>query len=215
MINVGDWQEEFSKRKLLEKIQSILDKIQGEQYFPKKEQIFRSLIIVPPQKVKVVILGQDPYHEPGQANGLAFAVNEGVVPPPSLRNIFKEIQIEYGLTPGDKTLEGWAKQGVLLLNATLTVKEGEANSHKDLGWLDVTEEIFKILNEQQQGIVYLLWGAFAQKMKKYVSNKNHLVLESPHPSPLSAHRGFIGNGHFKKVNAFLKSIGEEEINFCV
>ena len=215
MINVGDWQEEFSKRKLLEKIQSILDKIQDEQYFPKKEQIFRSLTIVPPQKVKVVILGQDPYHEPGQANGLAFAVNEGVVPPPSLRNIFKEIQIEYGLTPSDRTLEGWAKQGVLLLNAILTVKEGEANSHKDLGWLDVTEEIFKILNEQQQGIVYLLWGAFAQKMKKYVSNKNHLVLESPHPSPLSAHRGFIGNGHFKKVNAFLKSIGEEEINFCV
>ena len=170
---------------------------------------------MPPQKVKVVILGQDPYHEEGQANGLAFAVNKEIVMPPSLRNIFKEIQNEYGVTPKDRTLEGWTEQGVLLLNATLTVERGKANSHSNLGWLEITEEIFKILNKQSQGVVYLLWGAFAQKMKKYISNSNHLILESPHPSPLSAHRGFLGNGHFKKANEFLKLKGIEEINFCI
>ena len=215
MINVGEWQEEFSKLGLLEKIESILTQIEGTNYFPKREQIFRSLIQVPPHKVKVVILGQDPYHEEGQANGLAFAVNKEVVIPPSLRNIFKEIQNEYGVMPKDRTLEGWAEQGVLLLNATLTVERGKANSHSSLGWLEITEEIFKNLNKQSQGIVYLLWGAFAQKMKKYISNSNHLVLESPHPSPLSAHRGFLGNGHFKNANEFLKLKGIEEINFCI
>lgn len=213
MINLGEWTEGLKRRGVIERIEVILEKIKGDSYFPSEENIFKSLKKVPPSKVKVVILGQDPYHEKGQANGLAFAVSENVAMPPSLRNIFKEIKNEYGTFPTDRTLESWANQGVLLLNATLTVEEGKANSHSDIGWQDVTEEIFKILNEQDRAIVYLLWGKIAQKKKKDISNTKHLVLESAHPSPLSAHRGFLGNGHFKKANEFLKANGVEEIDF--
>ena len=172
--------------------------------FPPYNQIFNALNHVKYNDVKVVIIGQDPYHEIGQAMGMSFSVPDGVVLPPSLKNIYKEIESEFGITcqkTGDLTR--WAKQGVLLLNAVLTVRQGQANSHKGKGWENITAEIIKKLNERQTPIVFLLWGKNAQEFKKYITNKNHYILKSAHPSPLSAYNGFFGNNHFKKCNEIL------------
>lgn len=172
--------------------------------FPPYNQIFNALNQVKYNDVKVVIIGQDPYHEIGQAMGMSFSVPDGVVLPPSLKNIYKEIESEFGITcqkTGDLTR--WAKQGVLLLNAVLTVRQGQANSHKGKGWENITAEIIKKLNERQTPIVFLLWGKNAQEFKKYITNKNHYILKSAHPSPLSAYNGFFGNNHFKKCNEIL------------
>lgn len=211
MIDFGGWSAYFDKFNLRGKIEEILSKLENEEYYPSKENIFRAIQEVSPENVKVVIVGQDPYHENGQANGFAFAVNKGVRTPPSLINIFKEIKHEYGQMPTDTTLLEWAKQGVLLLNTTLTVSKGNANSHVKIGWKDITNGIIKILNSMPQHIVYLLWGNSAQQFEQVLNNPRQLVLSTSHPSPLSAHRGFLGCDHFKKANEYLKKYGLEEI----
>ncbi|KAI9144391.1 uracil-DNA glycosylase-like protein [Paraphysoderma sedebokerense] len=165
--------------------------------------------------VKVVILGQDPYHGPGQAHGLCFSVKKGVAPPPSLVNIYKELKNDFPdfNIPSHGCLEGWAKQGVLLLNASLTVRARNANSHSNIGWQQFTDSIIAYLNKNHKGLVFMLWGAYAQKKGQQIDKKKHLVLQSVHPSPLSAHRGFFGCHHFSKANAYLKSQGKKEIDW--
>ncbi len=182
--------------------------------FPPYNQIFNALNLVKFSDVKVVIIGQDPYHEIGQAMGLSFSVPKGIDIPPSLKNIYKEIENEYNikcLPSGDLTR--WAKQGVLLLNSVLTVRQGQANSHKNKGWENITAEIIKKLNERQDPVIFLLWGGNAKAFEKYITNKNHYVLKSAHPSPLSAYNGFFGNGHFKKCNEILQSLQKSLINW--
>ena len=213
MIDFGGWSAYFDKFNLRGKIEEILSKLENEEYYPSKENIFRAIQEVSPENVKVVIVGQDPYHEKGQANGFAFAVNKGVRTPPSLVNIFKEIKLEYGEMPTDTTLLEWAKQGVLLLNTTLTVSKGIANSHSEFGWRSITDSIMQILNNMPQHIVYLLWGNSAQQFKQVLNNPRQLVLSTSHPSPLSAHRGFLGCDHFKKANEYLEKCGLKWINW--
>ena len=213
MIDFGGWSAYFDKFNLRGKIEEILSKLENEEYYPSKENIFRAIQEVPPENVKVVIVGQDPYHEKGQANGFAFAVNKGVRTPPSLVNIFKEIKLEYGEMPTDTTLVEWAKQGVLLLNTILTVSKGNANSHAKIGWKDITNGIIKILNSMPQHIVYLLWGNSAIQFKQILNNQKQIVLTASHPSPLSVHRGFLGCDHFKKANEYLKKYGLKEITW--
>ncbi len=182
--------------------------------YPAKENLFRALDMTPMDQVKVVILGQDPYHEPGQAQGFSFSVPEKVKTPPSLVNIYKELAEEYG-QPVDRSgdLSDWAEQGVLLLNAILSVEQGKPLSHSGFGWQKFTSDILRELNTLDQPIVFLLWGAQARKAKEFLNNPNHLVLESPHPSPLSASRGFFHNGHFRKANEFLESHGVAPIDW--
>ena len=182
--------------------------------FPPYNQIFNALNMVKFSDVKVVIIGQDPYHEIGQAMGMSFSVPEGKELPPSLKNIYKEIENEFGikcLPSGDLTR--WAKQGVLLLNAVLTVRQGQANSHKGKGWENITAEIIKKLNERQDPVIFMLWGGNAKAFEPLITNKWHYILKSAHPSPLSAYNGFFGNGHFVKCNQILKELGKDEINW--
>jgi uracil-DNA glycosylase len=175
--------------------------------YPPKQQIFNAFTLCPLSDLKVVILGQDPYHGLGQANGLSFSVNDGVSHPPSLINIFKELQTDLKLPyPKSGDLSSWAFQGVLLLNATLSVRKGEAGSHQKKGWEDFTDNIIKTISTGHSDVVFMLWGGFARKKAKLINKKKHLILESGHPSPLSANRGYwFGNQHFSKCNAFLKS----------
>ena len=182
---------------------------------PPAGDIFNALKFTPYEQVKVVILGQDPYHEPGQAHGLSFSVQPGVPAPPSLKNIFKEQRTDLGISQpaGAGCLEAWARQGVLLLNATLTVRAHEANSHKNCGWAAVTDEIIRVLDRRETPMVFLLWGANAKAKGALVKNPNHLVLTSAHPSPLSAYNGFFGCRHFSKANAFLEENGLAPINW--
>jgi uracil-DNA glycosylase len=176
--------------------------------------IFNALNSTPLDQVRVVILGQDPYHNPGQAHGLCFSVLPGVAPPPSLLNIYKELERDLGLLPpAHGCLQSWAEQGVLLLNAVLTVERFKAASHQGKGWERFTDRIVSVLNERKDGLVFLLWGAYAQKKGQIISRKRHLVLESAHPSPLSAYRGFLGNGHFSKTNIWLGEHGQAPINW--
>lgn len=176
----------------------------GGTVFPPMEDIFNSLKYTDYNDCRVVILGQDPYHERGQAHGLAFSVQKGVKIPPSLQNIYKEIHTELGLPiPSHGHLTYWAKQGVLLMNAVLTVREGQANSHKNMGWEIFTDRIISILNERPEPIVFMLWGNNAKLKSRLITNSRHLILTSAHPSPLSAYNGFFGNNHFKKANEFL------------
>lgn len=180
------------------------EKAAGQTVYPKGSEIFNALNTTPFKNVKVVILGQDPYHGEGQAHGLSFSVREGVRPPPSLMNIYKEISDEYGVPmPRSGDLTHWAEQGVLLLNATLTVRASLAGSHQKKGWEEFTDSIIRAINEQHGHVVFMLWGSYAQKKGAFIDRKEHLVLESVHPSPLSAHRGFLGCGHFKKANDYL------------
>lgn len=185
--------------------------------FPPKHLIFNAFEQTPLHSIKVVILGQDPYHEFGQAMGMAFSVPKGVKIPPSLVNIYKEIENEYGIkmdrSNGDLTR--WAKQGVFLLNTTLTVREGQANSHKDIGWQTFSDDVVREISKQEQPIVFMLWGSFAKSKKEIIEkeNDNHLILESVHPSPLSVNRGFFGCGHFKKANEFLERSGVKGVNW--
>ncbi len=184
--------------------------------YPQPSEYFAALEVTPFDRVKVVILGQDPYHDPGQAHGLCFSVKPGVPIPPSLQNIFKEIQTEFGHQPPEcGYLKSWAEQGVLLLNATLTVEGGHAGSHQKKGWERFTDKIVEVLNKEREHLVFLLWGSYAQKKGEIVDRKKHLVLASPHPSPLSAHRGFLGNGHFKKANEYLLQHGVQPIDWRV
>ncbi len=186
----------------------------GRTIYPKGAEIFNALNTTPFDKVEAVILGQDPYHGPDQAHGLAFSVRSGIALPPSLLNIYKEIEACLGCKmPRTGDLTGWAKQGVLLLNATLTVEAANAGSHQGRGWERFTDAIIRALNERGEHIVFMLWGAYAQKKGAFIDRKRHLVLEAPHPSPLSAHRGFLGCGHFKKANEYLAAHGRAMIDW--
>lgn len=184
----------------------------GKTVYPKNSEIFRALQLTPFEQVKVVILGQDPYHGPNQAHGLCFSVRRGVPPPPSLQNIFKELNSDLGCPmPPSGSLEKWATQGVLLLNTSLTVEAGQPMSHANLGWERFTDRIIKELNERREGIVFMLWGSHAQKKGAAIDQTRHLVLKAPHPSPLSAHRGFLGCRHFSKANEYLVAHGDTPI----
>ncbi len=181
--------------------------------YPKPELVFNSINHIKLEDVKVVIIGQDPYHEPNQAHGLSFSVENGVQLPPSLVNIFKEIKQEYGFQNTNGNLKNWVKQGVLLLNSVLTVEKGHANSHKGMGWENLTQRIIDLLAQRKDPLVFILWGSSAQKIAGFVDPKHHLVLKSVHPSPLSAYGGFFGCNHFKKANQFLKEHGKTEIDW--
>jgi len=182
----------------------LSEKQQGKLIFPSGKDIFNALNSTPFDSVRVVILGQDPYHGPGQAHGLCFSVQPGVPLPPSLRNIYKEIGQDLGLPPGSSGyLQPWADQGVLLLNAVLTVEAGRAASHQGKGWEQFTDKVIALLNARRENLVFLLWGSYAQRKGQIIDRERHLVLESPHPSPLSASRGFFGNQHFSRTNAWL------------
>jgi uracil-DNA glycosylase len=186
---------------------------QGEVY-PPSSSIFRAFDMCPFEKVKVIILGQDPYHGPGQANGLCFAVNDGVRLPPSLMNIYKEIVSDLGgEIPSMGNLENWASQGVLLLNATLTVKARTAGSHQNKGWEDFTDTVIKKLSDEREGLIFMLWGKYAQNKGAVIDEAKHLVMKAPHPSPFSAHSGFFGCKHFSKANAYLEKKGERKIDW--
>lgn len=188
----------------------------GKVIYPKGSEFFAALEATTFEKVKVVILGQDPYHGPGQAHGLCFSVQPGVPAPPSLVNIFKEIKSDLGLSaPDHGYLEKWAQQGVLLLNATLSVEKGRAGSHQGKGWETFTDEIVQRLNEEREHLVFMLWGSYAQKKGAHLDIKKHLVLKAPHPSPLSAHRGFFGCRHFSKANEYLKAHGITPIDWSL
>lgn len=209
----NDWNEilkdEFSKSYYLSLREFLKEEYKSFRIFPEMKNIFSALTLTPYRDVKVVILGQDPYHGEGQAHGLAFSVKDGVALPPSLRNIYKEIFEETGNEqPPSGDLTRWAKQGVLLLNTSLTVREGEANSHQGKGWEVFTDEIIKRLNEREKMVVFLLWGRNARDKKKLITNKNHRVFEAAHPSPLSAYNGFFGCGHFNSANRELVLAGE-------
>lgn len=192
----------------------VRDEYASGKVYPPGKQIFRAFDYCPFEDVKVVILGQDPYHGAGQANGLCFAVNEGVRLPPSLKNIYKEIEDDLGVQmPVSGSLENWAKQGVLLLNATLTVRASQAGSHQKKGWEEFTSAAIKALSEEREGIVFMLWGRYARDKGAIVDRSKHLVLESPHPSPFSAHSGFLGNKHFSKANEYLVARGFNPISW--
>ena len=216
----NDWdlhlKDEFEKEYFLKIKEFVDEEYASKTIYPPYDEIFNAFRLTPLSNVKVVILGQDPYHEKGQAHGLAFSTPEGRPIPRSLKNIFKEITAEYGYPlPDSGCLEPWAKQGVFLLNTVLTVEDGNANSHSKCGWQTFTDNVIKVLNTQTQPIVYMLWGKQAEKKKELITNPNHLVLISSHPSPLSARRGFFGCNHFKLANEFLKENKKEEIDWSL
>ncbi len=186
----------------------VAEKAAGKRIFPKGSEWFRALDLTPLDQVRVVILGQDPYHGPGQAHGLCFSVQPGVRPPPSLVNIYKELESDLGIArPSTGFLEPWARQGVLLLNSVLTVESGIAAAHKDRGWEKFTDAVIRLVAAKDTPVVFLLWGSYAQKKAAFVDPGKHLILKAAHPSPLSAHNGFLGCRHFSQANAFLESKG--------
>lgn len=195
----------------------LLDQKQaGKVLYPPSELMFNALNSTPFDAVKVVILGQDPYHGPGQAHGLSFSVPGGVKIPPSLRNIYSELVADVGITPPDHgCLQSWADQGVLLLNSVLSVEQANAGSHQGQGWERFTDSIIQAINEQRESVVFLLWGSYAQKKGQLIDRQRHLVLQAPHPSPLSAHRGFLGCRHFSQTNDYLTRMGSAPINWQV
>lgn len=205
---------EFDKPYFEELIAFVRSEYATQTVYPPGKEIFSAFDACPFDEVKVVIIGQDPYHGPGQANGLCFSVRDGVKMPPSLVNIFKEIRQDLGTPiPTSGNLERWARQGVLLLNATLTVRASAPGSHQGKGWEGFTDSVIRILSVEKSGIVFLLWGAYAQKKGEIIDRNRHLVLMSAHPSPFSADRGFFGNKHFSKTNDYLRSKGQREINW--
>jgi len=193
--------------------EKVKEEYQTTKCFPPKNQIFRAIELTPFEEVKVVIIGQDPYHNDNQANGLCFSVSDKVKAPPSLKNIFKELEDDLGIKKTSNELEMWAKQGVLLLNATLTVRAHEANSHKDLGWEQFTDFIIKEISDKKENVVFVLWGAFAQKKAGLIDASKHFIIQSAHPSPFSVHKGFFGSRPFSKINQFLDEKGKEPINW--
>ena len=206
--------EEFDKDYFKMLTDFVRKEYQTQTIYPRGRDIFRAFDMCPLDEVKVVILGQDPYHGPGQANGLCFSVHEGVPFPPSLINIFKEVKEDLGKEiPPHGSLDRWAEQGVLLINATLTVRAHQAGSHQKKGWEQFTDAVIKVLSEKKSGLVYMLWGSYAQKKGAIVSHDENLILKAVHPSPLSAYRGFFGCKHFSQANAYLKEHGASEINW--
>ena len=216
----NDWLEplkpEFSKPYYRKLYQTVNEEYRTHQIFPPADDIFNAFALTPLPEVKVVILGQDPYHGEGQAHGLCFSVKPDVEIPPSLVNIYKELQDDCGCEiPNNGYLTKWAKQGVLLLNTVLTVRAHQANSHRGIGWEEFTDAAIRILNEQDRPMVFILWGRPAQMKKSMLTNPNHLIIESPHPSPLSAYRGFFGSRPFSRTNKFLKEHGIKEIDWQI
>ncbi|SFL27017.1 Uracil-DNA glycosylase [Paenibacillus sp. 1_12] len=214
----NDWAQqlafEFEQPYYLELRQFLKQEYSTRTIYPHMHDIFNALHYTPYAEAKVVILGQDPYHGPGQAHGLSFSVKPGVRQPPSLQNMFKELRDDLGCTiPNNGYLVPWAEQGVLLLNTVLTVREGEANSHKGKGWERFTDQIIRKLNDREQPLVFILWGSNAQQKTQLITNERHHILRSVHPSPLSVHRGFYGSKPYSQANAFLKSMGQTEINW--
>lgn len=208
--------DEFQKPYYLNLRKFLVQEYKTQTIYPNMHDIFNALKYTDYKDVKVVILGQDPYHQPNQAHGLCFSVKKGVNPPPSLQNMYKEIYAEYGYPiPQHGELTYWAEQGVLMMNTVLTVRESQPNSHKGMGWEVFTDNVISLLNQRPEPMVFLLWGANARAKKKIITNPNHLVLESAHPSPLSAYNGFFGNGHFKKANEFLKQNKMTEIDWQI
>lgn len=216
----NDWLEpltpEFRKPYYAKLYQTIREEYSTRQIFPPSDEIFTAFELTPLSEVKVVIIGQDPYHGDGQAHGLCFSVKPDVEIPPSLVNIYKELNSDLGCyIPNHGYLTKWAKQGVLLLNTVLTVRAHQANSHRGIGWEEFTDAAIRILNKQNRPIVYLLWGKPAQMKKSMLNNPKHLILEAPHPSPLSAYRGFFGCQHFSKTNEFLVENGLEPVDWQI
>jgi len=214
MVHIGnDWDDilegEFEKEYYKSLRKFLIEEYRTRVIFPSMYDIFNALKYTGYRDVKAVILGQDPYHEPGQAHGLCFSVKRGVEKPPSLVNIFKELESDLGISPPQHgCLEDWAKRGVLLLNTVLTVRLGQANSHKGKGWEIFTDRVIELLNQREKPMVFLLWGANAKSKVPLITNKNHMILTAAHPSPLSAHNGFFGCRHFSKANKFLAQFGE-------
>ena len=221
MVNLGnDWdkllKEEFNKPYYLALRQFLIEEYRTQVIYPPKEDLFNALKATSYQDTKVVILGQDPYHGLGQAHGMAFSVNPGIATPPSLRNIYKELQDSLGCSiPDNGYLMPWAKQGVLLLNTVLTVRAGQPQSHQNKGWEILTDEIIKLLNQKDETVIFLLWGSPAKKKMNLITNPKHVVLIAVHPSPLSAHRGFFGCNHFKQVNEILERQGRGTIDWQI
>lgn len=204
--------EEYEKEYFTSLIKKVNEEYSKNVVFPPKDKIYSAMQRVDYDEVKVVILGQDPYHEKGQANGMAFAVGDDIKLPPSLVNIYKELESDIGIKPSGSTLKGWAGQGVLLLNTTLTVREGQAQSHSTYGWQTFTDAIIKALSKREKPMVFILWGANAISKKQFI-DKRHFVHTSPHPSPLSAYRGFFGSKPFSKANDFLQRTGQTSIDW--
>ena len=221
MVNIGnDWDKllegEFSKPYYLELRNFLKAEYKAHTIYPDMYDIFNALKYTPYNKAKVLILGQDPYHEPGQAHGLAFSVKKGTEPPPSLKNIYKELSTDVGFVPPlHGELTKWAEQGVLLLNTSLTVRRSQANSHRGKGWEVFTDRVIELLNQRETPIVFMLWGNNAKAKAPLITNPRHLVLTAPHPSPLSAFSGFFGCKHFSKCNDFLKNNGIEPIDWSL
>ena len=216
----NDWlaplKPEFAKPYYATLYKKVKEEYSTRQIFPPADDIFNAFALTPLSQVKVVILGQDPYHGDGQAEGLCFSVKPGIDIPPSLMNIYKELHDDCGCyIPNTGSLVKWAKEGVLLLNTVLTVRAHQANSHQGIGWEEFTDAAIRILNEQDRPIVFLLWGRPAQMKKAMLNNPKHLILEAPHPSPLSAYRGFFGCGHFSQTNRFLKANGLDPIDWQI
>lgn len=216
----NDWleplREEFKKEYYRKLYQKVKEEYATHQVFPPSEEIFSAFELTPLSQVKVVILGQDPYHDVGQAHGLCFSVRPDVAIPPSLKNIYQELHDDLGCRiPDNGYLVKWARQGVLLLNTVLTVRAHQANSHRGIGWEEYTDAVIRILNQQDRPIVFILWGSPAQQKAKMLDNPKHLILKSPHPSPLSAYRGFFGSKPFSKTNAFLEKNGLTPIDWQI
>ena len=214
----NDWApvlaEEFEKPYYLELRQALKEEYQTHTIFPDMYHIFTALHLTGYEQAKVVILGQDPYHGPGQAHGLSFSVKPGIKPPPSLQNIYKELQSDLNCTiPEHGYLTHWAEQGVMMLNTVLTVRSGNPNSHKGLGWETFTDRVITILNERETPIVFILWGKHAQEKASFIDTTKHFIIASPHPSPFSANRGFFGSRPFSRTNEFLRSKGIAEIDW--
>lgn len=214
-----EWQAELAgefKQPYMQQLKAFLQQQKQAQkvIFPHSANWFHALETTPLSEVKVVIIGQDPYHQPGQAHGLCFSVKPGVTIPPSLMNIYKELKTDLGIEPvRHGYLENWAGQGVLLLNAVLTVEHNQANAHQGKGWEQFTDKVIATVNAQRQNVVFMLWGSYAQKKGAMIDTEKHLVLKAPHPSPLSAHRGFLGCRHFSQANAYLQAHGQTPIDW--
>jgi uracil-DNA glycosylase len=216
---IPSWQDRLGDYLNSEPMQALADflrqeKAKGKQVFPPSTQMFTAFNATDFEAVRVVILGQDPYHGLGQAHGLSFSVPDGVPPPPSLQNVFKELARDFGMPkPSTGNLTPWARQGVLLLNAVLTVEMARPGSHQGKGWEAFTDEVIRRLSSEREGLVFMLWGAYAQAKGRIIDNRRHCVLRAPHPSPLSAHRGFIGCGHFSAANRYLQGRGQKPIDW--
>lgn len=202
---------EFEKEYFISLTMFVKEEYSKHTVYPPGKLIFSAFEYTPFDEVKVVILGQDPYHGPKQANGLSFSVNTGVRNPPSLQNIFKELKSDLGIDRSNGDLSDWAQQGVLMLNSTLTVQSGSAGSHQNKGWEQFTDSVISVLNEKKENLVFILWGAYAKKKGEIINSKKHYVIHSVHPSPFAAHHGFFGSKPFSKTNEYLKSIGQKEI----